>query len=106
MRDIVLKRMEQELTEYREYLVSGELNANQIVEQSYQFVVKRGFYYVFANQQVNKLSVEEWRWLNGREHILDYLYELWMNNDTDLTEEFAEIIHNELCIDMEVHLNE
>lgn len=103
MRDNVLKRMEQEVKDYREYLVSEKLTVARIVEEAYQFVVKQGLYYVFANHNYGKLSPEEWSWLNQQEHIVDYLYSLWMDNDMDLAEEFAEIIHNELNLDMEVH---
>lgn len=106
MRENVLKRMEQEVKDYREYLASEKLTATQIVEESYQLVVKQGVYYVFVNHNYGKLSPEEWSWLNQQEHIVDYLYSLWMGNDMDLAEEFAEIIHNELNLDMEVHTNE
>lgn len=104
MKDKVLKRMKQEITDYRNELVSGKMTAEQIVEQSYQFVVKQGLYTIFSKS--NKLSVDEWSWLVSQEYVLNYLYELWMNNDTDLTEEFAEIIHHEMNRDMEVHTNE
>lgn len=106
MRATVLKRMEQEVKEYRQQLVSGRMTAEQIVEQSYQLVVKQGLYYVFANHNAGKLSEDEWSWINCQEHIVDYLYELWMGNDTDLTEEFAEIIYKEVNLDMEEHTNE
>ncbi len=106
MRDNVLKRMEQEVKGYREYLVSGKLAAGQIVEEACQLVVKQGLYDVFANHNNGRLSAEEWDWLNQQEHIVDYLYSLWMGNDMDLTEEFAEIIYNELNLDMEVHTHE
>lgn len=105
MRENVLKRMEQEVKDYREYLASEKLTAAQIVEEAYQLVVKQGLYYVFANYNYSRLSPEEWSWLNQQEHIVDYLYSLWMGNDMDLAEEFAEIIHNELNLDMEVHTN-
>ena len=105
MRENVLKRMEQEVKDYREYLVSEKLTAAQVVEEAYQLVVKQGLYYVFANHNYGRLSPEEWSWLNQQEHIVDYLYSLWMGNDMDLAEEFAEIIHNELNLDMEVHTN-
>lgn len=106
MRDNVLKRMEQEVTDYREYLVSEKLTAEQIMEEAYQLVVKQGLYEVFANHNNGRLSAEAWSWLNQQEHIVDYLYSLWMGNDTDLTEEFAEIIYSEINLDMEVHTNE
>ena len=103
MKDKVLKRMKQEITDYRSELVSGKMTAEQIVEQSYQFVVKQGLYHIFANHNVNKMSADIWNWLDSQEHVLNYLYELWMHDDTDLTEEFAQIIQNELIHEMEVH---
>lgn len=106
MRDNILKRMEQEVTNYREYLVSEKLTAAQIVEEAYQLVVKQGLYYVFANHNYSRLSPKEWSWLNQQENIVDYLYSLWMGNDTDLAEEFAGIILAEINFDMEVHTNE
>lgn len=106
MKDKVLKRMKQEITDYRKELVSGRMIAEQIVEQSYQLVVKQGLYTIFSNCNENKLSADEWSWLASQVQILNYLYELWMNHDTDLTEEFAEIIHHEMNRDMEVHRNE
>ena len=60
MRANVLKRIEQEVIEYREHLISGMMTAEQIVEQSYQLVVKQGLYYVFANHNAGKLSEDEW----------------------------------------------
>ena len=104
MKDKVLKRIKQEITDYRKELVSGRMTAEQIVEQSYQFVVKQGLYTIFSKS--NKLSVDEWSWLSSQEDVLNYLYELWMHNDTDLTEEFAEIIYHEVNREMEVHRNE
>lgn len=105
MRDKVLERMWQEVQDYRQYLASGKLSAGQIVEEAYQLVVKQGLYFVFADHDCSRLSAQEWGWLNKQEHITDYLFSLWMNG-TGLTEEFAEIIHNELNHDMEVHSHE
>ena len=106
MKEVALKRMEQELREYREYLASGKLTTQRMLEEAYQLVVKQGLYYIFENHNCSRLSVAEWNWMNQQEHILDYLYGLWMHNDTDLTEEFAEIIHTEIIYDMEEHANE
>lgn len=106
MREHVLKRMEQEVKDYQEYLVSGKLTAVQIVKEAYQLVVKQGLYEVFANYNNGRLSAEKWNWLNQQEHVVDYLYSLWMGNDTGLSEEFAGIILNEINHDMEVHTND
>ena len=106
MKDLVLQRMEQELEKYREYLVSGKITVKEMLDEAYQLVIKQGLYYIFANHNCSRLTITEWKWLNQQENILDYLYGLWMHNDTDLTEEFAEIIHTEVIYDMEVHANE
>lgn len=106
MKELVLKRMEQELNEYREYLISGELTAQKMLEEAYQLVIKQGLHYILENHNCSRLSLAEWNWLNQQENILDYLYGLWMHNDTDFTEEFAEVIHTEITYDMEVHTNE
>ena len=106
MKEKVLERMWQEVQDYRKYLVSGKLAARQILGEAYQLVVKQGLYHVFANHDCGRLSAQEWEWLDKQEHITDYLYSLWMGNDTDLAEEFAEIIRNELNLDMEVHSHE
>ena len=105
MRDKVLERMWQEVQDYRQYLASGKLSAGQILGEAYQLVVKQGLYFVFADHDCSRLSAREWGWLDKQEHITDYLFSLWMNS-TGLMEEFAEIIHNELNHDMEVHSHE
>ena len=50
MRDNVLNRLEAEVTAYRAHLVSGEFTAEQIVEQSYQFVMKQGSYATYRKK--------------------------------------------------------
>lgn len=106
MKNNVLRRMEAETKEYREYLVSGEVSAEQLVRDVYQLAVRQSLYYIIVTPGFVNLSNEEWRWLNQQENIVDYLYSLWMASDSDLTEEFARIIHNELNFDMEVHSHE
>lgn len=106
MKEKIVKRMEQELNEYREYLVSGKLTAQKILEEAYQLVIKQELYYIFENHNCSRLSEEELNWMNQQDNMLDYLYDLWMHNDTDLAEEFAEIIHTEIIYDMEEHMNE
>lgn len=106
MREIVIKRMKQEIDAYREYLVSGRVTASEIVEQAYQLVVKQGLFYVFASHNTEKVSEDIWECLCRQEHIINYLFEVWMSIDVDLSDEFAEIILNELKRSMEVHKDE
>lgn len=79
MKEKIVKRMEHELNEYREYLVSGKLTAQKILEEAYQLVIKQELYYIFENHNCSRLSEEEWNWMNQQDNILDYLYDLWMN---------------------------
>lgn len=103
MRQTVLKRMEQELKGYREYLIAGKLTPEQILDESYQFLVEQKIHCIFKNDNYSRLASKEWDWLSKQKQPLNYLFRLWMENDVDLTEEFAEILHNELASDMEVH---
>lgn len=106
MKELVLKRMEQELNEYRSSLVSEKLTVKELFDEAYQVAIKQGLYYIFTNHNYCRLSTDEWNWLIKQEHILNYLYDLWIHNDADLAEEFAEIIHSEITYDMEEHVNE
>lgn len=106
MRENVIKRMEQEIDAYREYLVSGRVTAKEIVEQSYQLVVKQGLFYIFASHDTENVSETIWDCLSRQEHIINYLFDVWMNIDTDLSDEFAEIVLSELNRNLEVHKNE
>ena len=70
MKDLVLQRMEQELEKYREYLVSGKITAKEMLDEAYQLVIKQGLYYIFANHNCSRLTINEWKWLNQQENIL------------------------------------
>jgi len=102
MKEIIFHRMKSELATYRKYLVYGEFTSEQLVEQSYQFVIKQGLFQLFSNHYLSSLTCDELLWLNKQEHIINYLYGLWMNNDNGLAEEFLSIIHYELKRDMGV----
>ena len=71
MKEKIVKRMEQELNEYREYLVSGKLTAQKILEEAYQLVIKQELYYIFENHNCSRLSEEELNWMNQQNNMLD-----------------------------------
>lgn len=64
MRKTVLKRMEQELKGYREYLITGELTPEQILDESYQFLVEQKIHCNFEDYNYSRLASKEWNWLS------------------------------------------
>lgn len=107
MKEKVLKRLESELLLYRRYLVSGAFTAEQLVEEAYGIALRQ--FITEAMERLaedNRLTDDLWSWLDGKENVLDYLYELWMDCDTSLIPELAEVLYNEVSHDREVHRNE
>ena len=107
MKENVLKRLESELLLYRRYLVSGAFTAEQLVEEAYGIALRQ--FITEAMERLaedNRLTDDLWSWLDGKENVLDYLYELWMDCDTSLIPELAEVLYNEVSHDREVHRNE
>ena len=107
MKEKVLKRLESELLLYRRYLVSGAFTVEQLVEEAYGIALRQ--FITEAMERLaedNRLTDDLWSWLDGKENVLDYLYELWMDCDTSLIPELAEVLYNEVSHDREVHRNE
>ena len=107
MKENVLKRLESELLLYRRYLVSGAFTAEQLVEEAYGIALRQ--FITEAMERLaedNRLTDDLWSWLDGKENVLDYLYEFWMDCDTSLIPELAEVVYNEVSHDREVHRNE
>lgn len=107
MKEKVLKRLESELLLYRRYLVSGAFTAEQLVEEAYGIALRQ--FITEAMERLaedNRLTDDLWSWLDGKENVLDYLYALWMDCDTSLIPELAEVLYNEVSHDREVHRNE
>lgn len=106
MKENVLKRLESELLSYRRYLVSGAFTSEQLVEEAYGIALRQ-----FITEAIERLAEENrlldelWSWLNEKENVLDYLYELWMDCDISLIPELAEVLYNEVSHDREVHRN-
>ena len=107
MKEKVLKRLESELLLYRRYLSSGAFTAEQLVEEAYGIALRQ--FITEAMERLaedNRLTDDLWSWLDEKENVLDYLYELWMDCDTSLIPELAEVLYNEVSHDREVHRNE
>ena len=107
MKEKVLKRLESELLLYRRYLVSGAFTAEQLVEEAYGIALRQ--FIVEAIEQMaddNRLSDVLCDWLDKKDDVLDYLYSLWMDCDTSLIPELADILYNEVTHDREVQENE
>ena len=107
MKEKVLKRLESELLLYRRYLVSGAFTVEQLVEEAYGIALRQ--FITEAMERLaedNRLTDDLWSWLYGKENVLDYLYALWMDCDTSLIPELAEMLYNEVSHDREVHRNE
>ena len=107
MKEKVVKCLNEEMLAYRRYLVSGFMTAEQLVEEAYGIALRQ--FIMEAMEQLaedNRLSDELWSWLDEKENVLDYLYALWMDCDTSLIPELAEMLYNEVSHDREVHRNE
>ena len=104
MRERVLQRMNDEFTSYRVYLVSGALTAEQLFEEAYQIVMKQEIMEAVERlQEDNRLSEAAWLWLDSKNSVLEYLYQLWMDCDFSLVSELMEVLYNELEHDREVY---
>ena len=107
MKDKVVKRLNEEMLAYRRYLVSGVMTAEQLVEEAHGIALRQ--FITEAMERLaedNRLTDDLWRWLDGKENVLDYLYALWMDCDISLIPELAEMLYNEVSHDREVHRNE
>ena len=107
MKEKVVKRLNEEMLAYRRYLVSGVMTAEQLVEEAYGIALRQFIMEAIERlAEDNRLTDDLWHWLNEKENVLDYLYALWMDCDTSLIPELAEVLSNEVSHDREVYRNE
>lgn len=107
MKEKIIKRLKDELYAYREYLISGSMTTEQLFEEAYGIALRQ--FIVEAIEQMaddNRLSDALCDWLDKKDDVLDYLYSLWMDCDTSLIPELADILYNEVTHDREVQENE
>ena len=104
MRERVLKRMNEEFVSYRMYLVSGALTAEQLFDEAYQIVLKQEIMEAVKRlHEKGRICEGTWSFLNRKESVLEYLYQLWMDCDFSLVTELMEVLYNELMCDREVY---
>ena len=107
MKKEVLNRVRKEMRDYREYLVTGQFTAEQLYGKAYQIVVKQEIVDAVERMwEENLLSDEVWSWLHGKDEILEYIYQLLVNSEFSLQDEFIELVRKEVEQDKEVHKNE
>lgn len=104
MKNTVIKRLRTELCSYREQLVTGDFTALQLFGEAYQIVMKTEI--VDAAERLGEeeqLPEQLWEWMESKEEILEYLYQLMIYSDHSFSTEFMEILHREVEHDREVH---
>jgi hypothetical protein len=107
MKENVIKRLENEMFQYKKELVSGAFTATQLVEEAYQTAMKQGIseaIQLLADER--SITEEIWEWLGYREVLLPYLYQLWMQSDVNFVRELADVLLDEVFYDREVHTHE
>ena len=102
MKKEVLNRVRKELRDYREYLVTGQFTALQLYGKAYQIVVKQEIVDAVERMwEENLLSDEVWSWLHDKDEILEYIYQLLVNSEVSLQDEFIELVRKEVELDKE-----
>ena len=102
MKKEVLYRVRKEMRDYREYLVTGEFTALQLYGKAYQIVVKQEIVDAVERMwEENLLANEVWSWLNSKENVLEYIYELLAYSEVSLQDEFIELVRKEVELDKE-----
>lgn len=107
MKNNVIKRVVAEMRSYREKLVTGDYTALQLFGEAYQIVTKQEI--VDAIERLgeeNKFPEYLWKWLDSKDEVLEYLYQLMIHSDHSFSTEFMELLQIEVEYDREVHGNE
>ena len=107
MKKNVIKRVVAEMRSYREKLVTGNYTALQLFGEAYQIVTKQEI--VDAIERLgeeNKFPEYLWKWLDSKEEVLEYLYQLMIHSDHSFSTELMELLRVEVEYDREVHGNE
>jgi len=103
---IVLIKLDKELKDYRLYLLSVILSAEQLLNHAYEIVWKEVIYSAISSMDEKRFSEGKWSFLFNKDNTIDYLYQLWMRCDCRFTEELADIFMDEVNYDMEVQSHE
>ena len=81
MRDIIVDRARKEYADYKKGLL--ELTKELIIEKSYETAVKQEF---IDELEFSDLYIDEKKALMNRDHLLDELYNDWLDYDCGLYE--------------------
>lgn len=107
MKNNVIKRVVAEMRSYREMLVTGDYTALQLFGEAYQIVTKQEIVDAIERLgEVNRLPEYLWKWLDSKNEILEYLYQLMIHSDHSFSDEYMELLQVEVEYDREVHSNE
>lgn len=104
MKKDVIRRLRQEMRTYRESLVTGKFTAEQLFGEAYQIVIKQEIVDAMEtlSEEVNLPEVF-WKWMESKDSILEYIYQLWIDCDYTFSKELMELLYMEVERDREVH---
>lgn len=104
MKNNVIKRVVAEMRSYREELLTGKYTALQLFGEAYQIVMKQEIVDALeALAEVNRLPQYLWEWLDSKEEILEYTYQLMNHSDYSFLPELMEYLYTEVEYDREEH---
>lgn len=106
MKKIVIRKSDNELKDYRQYLLSGILSAEQLLNHANEIVWREEIYSVISSMVEKHFSKGKWNFIYNKDNTLVYLYQLWLKCDCSFTDELADIILDEMNYDMEVQSHE
>lgn len=107
MKNKVIKKLRTELRSYREHLVIGEFTALQLWGEAYQIVLKQEIVdAVECFGEENTLPEQLWKWLDSKEEVLEYLYQLMVYSEHSFSKELMDVLRVEVEQDREVYQNE
>lgn len=102
------KKLRSEYTELRTYLTTVPMTAEELLDKAYEVVWKQEIVVLFEAMTKDgcRYPEELLGWILSKEYSLGFLYEVWMSTDYLLTEEFADLLFDELTIRKERHQDE
>lgn len=101
---MLLKQLRQRLrTEYIllcTYLTTAPMTAGDLLRKSYEVVWKQEIMNLFEVIPETKCrySDEMLRWILSKDNALEFLYQTWRHTDYLLTDEFADLLFDELSV--------
>lgn len=104
MKNNVIKRVVAEMRSYREELLTSKYTALQLFGEAYQIVTKQEIVdAIEALAEENELPQYLWEWLDSKEEILEYIYQLLIHADYSFLPELMRHLRNVVEHDREVH---